>query len=110
MTKFGFFSVVQKPGEDVLTVRARVRGDLDALREGYLPELGETLETPRADYGYRAHVGHAAFGEALRRIGEDVDYPNFKNAVRDAMGARRAKVYGKVWGALFELARSRPDV
>jgi hypothetical protein len=105
LTKFGFYSVVQKPGEDVLTVRARVRGDLDALRERYLPELGETIETPKADYGYRALVSHAAFGEALGRIGADIDYPNFKNAVRDAMGAARAKVYGEVWSVLFRLGR-----
>ena len=41
-TRFGFFSIVRKPGDDNLTVRARVAADLDALREQYLPELSAT--------------------------------------------------------------------
>jgi hypothetical protein len=32
LTPFGFFSVVNKPGDPHLTVRSRVRADLDALR------------------------------------------------------------------------------
>ncbi len=32
-TKFGFFSVVQKPGEARLTVRARVAADLERLTD-----------------------------------------------------------------------------
>ncbi|MBI4704877.1 MAG: hypothetical protein HY744_27550 [Deltaproteobacteria bacterium] len=40
-TSFGFFSVVQKPGEEGLTVRARVRSDLERPREQYLPGLRE---------------------------------------------------------------------
>ena len=54
-TKFGFYSVVQKPGEDCLTVRSRVREDLDPLREQYLPNLGQTLDHVETDYPFRAH-------------------------------------------------------
>lgn len=38
-TTFGFFSIIEKEKGDVLTVRARVRADLDRLRECYLPSL-----------------------------------------------------------------------
>ncbi len=31
MTNFGFFSIVQKKGDDVLTVIARVRSNLEAM-------------------------------------------------------------------------------
>lgn len=33
MTTVGFFSIVRKPGETDLTVRARVRSDLEALEK-----------------------------------------------------------------------------
>ena len=33
VTNFGFFSVVQKKDDDILTVRARARGDLETLKE-----------------------------------------------------------------------------
>ena len=36
----GFYSIVQKPGETELCVRARDRGDLDRLRESYMPGAG----------------------------------------------------------------------
>ena len=44
ITPTGFFSIVQKPGDvaaNTLTVRARVRQDLGALREQFLPGAGQ---------------------------------------------------------------------
>lgn len=102
-TKFGFYSVVQKPGEDCLTVRARVREDLDRLRSRGLPDLGETLDNAGTDYPYRAHVSHEAFGEALKNIALQLDYSNFKNALNRELGARRADVCHNVWSELLEL-------
>lgn len=54
MTRFGFFSVVQKPGETDLTVRARVEADLLALKAAYLPSMGPILANAGTDYQYRA--------------------------------------------------------
>lgn len=102
-TDFGFFSVVQKDGEKLLTVRACVLGDLEALRH-YCPELGPTITTPLADYGYRAHVSHKAWGEALAKIGQAVDYHNFKDSVAERQGIERAAIYSRVWTDLLELA------
>jgi hypothetical protein len=42
-TNIGFFSAVQKSGTDCLTIRSRVKGDLETLREKYLPELSPTI-------------------------------------------------------------------
>lgn len=53
----GFFSIVQKPEDKrrgTLTVRARVRGDLVALRQHYLPGLGPVQESQDSDYRFRA--------------------------------------------------------
>jgi hypothetical protein len=46
ITSIGFFSVVQKPGDkqnSTLTVRSRVRSDLAALKQHYLPGFGDPV-------------------------------------------------------------------
>lgn len=96
----GFFSVVQKPSEPGLTVRARARADLEALRDRYLPNLGDIEESADTDYRYRARASHAEVASALAAITTDVRYPNFKNEVARRQGAARAGVYHEVWAAL----------
>ena len=57
MTAIGFFSIVEKPNDrhdDTLTVRARVEGDLAALKARYLPEMGEIKADQGTDYRFRA--------------------------------------------------------
>ncbi len=106
ITAFGFFSVVEKPGDRAsgnLTVRARVHGDLDALRDRYLPELGPIEEGAGSDYRFRAQAPRDALARAVARSIDDLDYGNFKDAVADKQGASRAKLYGKVWQDLYEL-------
>jgi len=56
MTPDGFFSIVRKRGETDLTVRARSRGDLEALEKEYLPSLGPIISHGGTDYHYRARV------------------------------------------------------
>jgi hypothetical protein len=100
-TTIGFFSVVQKPGQEHLTVRARVKEDLDALRQK-LPELGPTRATPERDYAYRATVAHADLARALAGLASDIDYDNFKSEVADVQGIDRELVYSRVWKVLNE--------
>ena len=106
----GFFSIVQKP-EDVstgmMTIRARVRSDLDTLRTDYLSELGPTQESIDSDYRYRARAPKASVIAAMANITEDIDYSNFKNAVASRQGPIRAKLYGKVWDVLYGLQSKR---
>jgi hypothetical protein len=103
MTSFGFFSVVRKSGETQLTVRSRVRGDLELLGEEYLPTLGPIEAGGGSDYPYRARVSSKDLADAVARMVENIDYSNFKNAVAERQGFERAHVYGDVWGVLREL-------
>ncbi len=108
LTPFGFFSVVEKAGDRLagkLTLRARVREDLDQLRQGYLPELGEIIAGRGSDYRYRAQAPRAAVAAAMGRIIEALDYDNFKNAVAHTQGSARAHLYHDVWHALLGLNR-----
>ncbi len=101
MTNIGFFSAVQKPGTDFLTVRARVKGDLDALREQYLPTLSKTIGHAGTDYPWRATVSHEDFAQALGKIAQNIDYDNFKNEVARRQGKTRSHRYSRVWHALY---------
>ncbi|RIL06184.1 MAG: hypothetical protein DCC71_07770 [Proteobacteria bacterium] len=110
LTPIGFFSIVEKswdrdPG--TLTVRARVREDLDALRERFLPELGAVAEDERADYRYRAQAPRKAVADAMRRLVGSIDYDNFKDEVAKRQGSKRAQLYHAVWDVLYRL-QSRP--
>lgn len=105
MTSVGFFSVVRKRGETDLTVRARVRGDLEALEEKYLPTLGPIEAGGGSDYPYRARISSKGLADAVTRMVEDIDYSNFKDAVASRQGLERAHAYGEVWSILRKLTR-----
>jgi len=102
-TNIGFFSVVQKPNTNYLTVRARVKGDLDALRNKYLPELSATQGNGGTDYPWRATVNHADFADALGKIVLDLNYGNFKSEVAAQQGTARASRYSRVWQVLYDM-------
>ena len=74
LTPLGFFSVVRKPGQTRLTVRARVESDLESLRTRYLPELTPTV----------AHAGTATVTRywRMRRV---EDTGSFDTAETDAI-------------------------
>ena len=103
----GFYSIVHKPEEDDLCVRARDRGDLDRLREVYMPGLGPTTETPGHDYRYRAWISREALSDGLTAIASSLDYPNFKSEVtrRDP---ERAHLYSRVWNTLGSIQPGGP--
>ena len=104
-TTIGFFSVVQKPGENRLTIRSRVARDLEELRERYLENLGPTISDAGTDYAHRAHCSHEAWGTAMSRMAEDIDYGNFKRQIKKVQGTARARIYSGVWNKLWELNR-----
>lgn len=106
ITPVGFFSVVRKPSDvraKTLTVRARVRSDLEALRAHHLAELGDIHESATNDYRYRATAPQAAVAYAMMSLVETLDYDNFKNTVKDRAGSRRAHLYHDVWDVLYRL-------
>jgi hypothetical protein len=89
ITNFGFFSIVEKSedkGNDTLTVRARVRADLEELGKRYLPGMGAIVEHGGTDYPYRATASRAELAIAVLHATLDIDYSNFKSSVAKAQG------------------------
>ena len=98
----GFVSVVSKPGEEGLCVRARRAGDLKAMRV-FCPELSPVSVSSETDYPVRAWVPREALARAVARVAMSIDYGNFKARVASRQGEARAAIYGDVWAALRRL-------
>ena len=112
LTTFGFFSIVEKPedrGTGMVTVRARVRGDIESLRSRYLPELSEIEGTPERDYAWRGRVTREDLGKGLARVALDIDYANFETEVAQHMGYARELVYHDVYETLSALQQYKPE-
>ncbi len=106
ITPVGFFSIVQKPGDkqnDTLTVRSRIRSDLAALRQQYLPGLGPIQESQDTDYRFRAVAPGAKVSAAMARMVDRLAYSNFKSEVAKKQGHKRATLYHQVWNVLHQL-------
>lgn len=119
MTQRGFFSAVQHNDDaTLLVVRTRDNADAQHLRDWYaqwvtdlediapftqtLPPA-EVIQYPHADYPWRVILPRTAYAAFMAEAVEDLDYGNFKDAVKDAQGPDRAQVYGSVWGVLLRL-------
>jgi len=105
-TKFGFFSIVQKP-EDIatqtVTIRSRVKNDLISLCKQYLKSNPKILTFRNSDYRHRITVPKSEFAAAIAEISLDIDYDNFKNEVHRSQGGDRAAVYSDVWADVYQL-------
>ena len=99
-TSKSFISVVQKPGDtDLLTVRARIKGDIENL----FPDA--KIETNKGtDYKYRAKVPREVVAKALHDQVMSLNYSNFKNTVKDK---KRHDAYMDVWSAMYPLQKIR---
>jgi len=86
-----------------LTVRSRVRSDLAALKQHYLPSLGPIQESHDTDYRFRAVAPRAEVSAAMARLVDNLDYSNFKSEVGKKQGHKRAGLYHKVWDVLYHL-------
>lgn len=105
MTRVGFFSIVREPGDGDLTIRSRVREDLEALQQHYLPALGPIRAKAGTDYPFRAKASVSDVAAATAKMIDDIDYSNFKNEVGRRQGPARARAYSRVWQALLELEK-----
>ncbi|MBV5322791.1 MAG: NUDIX domain-containing protein [Ilumatobacteraceae bacterium] len=108
-TRYGFFSVVQKEDSDVLTIRAQVKSDLDRLRRYVLPTLAQATSHGGTNYPWRATAGKADFGEAAKRMAEDISYAGFTDEVALGLGKNRAQRIGKVWTPLADMPDDLPE-
>ena len=107
-TDFGFFSVVKHKSKDsTLVVRGRSLGDLRRLVQGYgsIMDVREDdiRVTPDSDYYCRVEVNQTSWSNVLFQVSENIDYHNFKDAVHERMGARRAETYMDVWTTMYSL-------
>jgi len=91
-----FVSVVaHRDKPDILLVRARFEGDLHRLFPEY---AGQVMRTPSADYLFRVEVPRTVVALVIAEKLGAIDYPNFKNSVREHW---RHDVYSRVWGVFY---------
>jgi len=90
----GFVSVVEhRERRRMLLVRGRFAGDVEAV----FPEAeGQVVETPDADYRFRAELDRTAVALRLVDLVFELDYPNFKASLPPEALDRR-EVYSDVW-------------
>jgi len=108
-TKIGFVSAVEdgeSPGRVLL--RFRAREDADAFARTAAESLGQpptVQKTPEADYLYRFGLDKSAWSAILAKLGEGIDYPNFKDATLAASPANstdaRHGAYMAVWQTMW---------
>lgn len=91
-----FLSIVHKDcAADELLVRARRPGDIEKL----FPAAVVT-KTIGNDYLFRAVVKRTDVAAAMTGLVDDLDYPNFKNTVRDN---KLHNAYNKIWHVMADL-------
>ena len=96
--------VAHREQEDVLLVRARVRGDVERFAlHGGIEVVAQ--ETPSADYRFRALMSRAQVARVLDEYTQAMLYPNFKNAVPED---DRHNWYSGVWGIGLRQQEGRP--
>lgn len=108
ITTSGFYSAVaHREHPELLLVRARAKGDLTRLKK-VIPGM-KIREDRRADYRWRTVVTREEWAHALVLLAADVDYDNFKNAVRRKHSRKREGIYHRVWSALTHIERGFED-
>lgn len=108
MTSWGCFSILERPEDrqaGTLTVEAVSRGDLDRLRERYLPMLGAGLAGDTGG-GVRARAPREAVAIALASMVRGVEYPDLAAEVGRLRGADQEAAYRRAWAAM---ARPQED-
>lgn len=104
LSQQGFYSVVSKPwnrDQETLTIRSRVRSDLESLSD-YLPDMGSIIESTDSDYRFRTVAAQQATANAIAKLVAQIDYDNFKAQI-GIESRQRASIYGNVWANLLKL-------
>jgi len=87
-------SIVQKPGDsDTLTVRARIKGDVERVFPA-----ATVIEGAGTDYRFRAQVPREEVALRMADAVRDVTYSNFKSSVKDRA---RHDALMAVWDAMY---------
>lgn len=99
MTNRGFISVVSDrndPTGETLLVRARQ----EAFFKDLVSPVHAVFTDPEADYPWRALMSKTDFMDILAAEVAGIDYPNFKNSVKDDL---LHGLYSRVWSVLAVL-------
>ncbi|MCX8087044.1 MAG: hypothetical protein N3C63_09120 [Rhodocyclaceae bacterium] len=89
-----FLSIVQKPDDkDTLTVRARIKGDIERVFPG-----AKVVEGHGTDYRFRAKIPRQEVAQALHDQVMNLTASNFKASVKDRS---RHDAYMRVWQAMY---------
>lgn len=89
-------------GGDMLLVRARVRGHIEAA---FPFAKGQVLRRPGRDYLYRAYLDRATVAQSVMGHVLGIHYGNFKDSVEDK---ELHDAYARVWGNMASLQYVRP--
>ncbi len=101
-TIYGFFST-SKYG-DVLNVRARDRGHLEALKKRFPQLTGEVITLPQRDYLFRIEVPQAVWVDVVAELAKEQTWSNFKGAAQDFNGAGDyVNALHDVWEVMYNL-------
>jgi hypothetical protein len=79
---------------DVLSVRARRKGDIEAVFS-----TARVIRLRDRDYAFRAYIDRWEVADVMRQAVLDIGYHNFKDSVRDDA---RHDAYMDVWTAMFK--------
>ena len=94
-----FLSIVEdKEDDDLLLVRARVKGDIENHFRNAI-----VFNTPDHDYAYRARLSREEVADAVARMALDIKYSNFKQSVRDN---KRSGFYAQIWNILWDMQKA----
>jgi len=109
ITTQGAYSAVEDKHDATgmtLVIRGRVHTDMKQLLE-FLPQ-GTSIQTGGGtDYPYRVRCTREEWATAVARMALEVDYTNFKDAVKARQGKKRASAYMGIWSILNRLTPAR---
>ena len=80
-------------------MRSRIAGDIEEV----FPDAN-VMETPNADYRFRAWVSREKVNNAISKYVQNLDYVNFKNSVEDQA---RIRPLMRVWSTMYEHQKAR---
>ncbi len=108
-TRIGFFSIVHKDEPGTLTVRSRLRRDIEDFKAASASlKEAEIIVSEDSDYRYRLIADRAAVMDAIDEIVADIDYDNFKEEV-EYTDKLRVPVYSALWGITMRLEELEGD-
>lgn len=107
-TQDGFLSIVRTElDSDTLTVRARSKADLERFLDRADIHRSAAVQLKGRDYPWRAEVDTKTVAEVLHDDVVNIDYPNFKDRVKETLGKMRAETLSRVWGTLLRIEGER---